>query len=90
MALATGELMGGLGGVITGTSSSLLGAVGDWFIDSGGRPLAAPAVSTLGSASKPTLVAGIVVVLERSALRSGGTHRVLAVARPATSTSEEP
>lgn len=62
MALATGELVGGLGGVITGTSSSLLGAVGDWFIDSGGRPLAAPAVSTLGSASKPTLVAGIVVV----------------------------
>jgi low temperature requirement protein LtrA len=37
-------------------------------------------------------VAGIVVVLERSALRSGGTHRVLAVARPvtATATTEEP
>jgi len=39
-------------------------------------------------------VAGIVVVIERSALRSGGTHRVLAVARPvtatATATTEEP
>jgi len=62
MALAAGELVAGLGGVVTATNTTLVGAVGDWFIDSGGRNLAAPAVSALGSASKPTLVVGIVVV----------------------------
>lgn len=45
-----------------GSAVRLVGSVGDWFIDSAGRALAGPAITTLGSAAKPTLVVSIVVV----------------------------
>ena len=62
VALGVGELVGGLVGVIGGTPVRLVGSVGDWFIDSAGQRLAAPAISALGSAAKPTLVVAILVV----------------------------
>jgi len=61
-ALGVGELVGGLVGLVGGTPVRLVGSVGDWFIDSAGRPLAAPAIESLGSAAKPTLVVAIVAV----------------------------
>jgi DMSO/TMAO reductase YedYZ molybdopterin-dependent catalytic subunit len=62
LALGTGELVGGLVGLVAGTPVRLVGSVGDWFIDSAGRPLAAPAIESLGSNAKPTLVVAIVAV----------------------------
>jgi len=62
LALGTGELVGGLVGLVADSPVRLVGSVGDWFIDSAGRPLAAPAIESLGSSAKPTLVIAIVTV----------------------------
>ena len=62
LGVAVAEFLGGLTSVVTGSGVTLVGSVGDWFIDTIGRPLAAPAIDSLGSWSKPLLVAGIVVV----------------------------
>jgi DMSO/TMAO reductase YedYZ molybdopterin-dependent catalytic subunit len=62
LAVAVAEFLGGLAGLVTGSAVTLVGAVGDWFIDTIGRPLAAPAIDALGGWSKPLLVVGIVAV----------------------------
>jgi DMSO/TMAO reductase YedYZ molybdopterin-dependent catalytic subunit len=62
VALGTGEFVGGLLGALTARTVSPVGAIGDWFIDSAGRPLARPAIASLGSAAKPALVVGTVIV----------------------------
>jgi DMSO/TMAO reductase YedYZ molybdopterin-dependent catalytic subunit len=62
LALGVGELLAAVGSVASGSPTTLIGAVGDWFIDGAGAPLAAGAIATLGSASKPSVVVGIVVV----------------------------
>ena len=76
LAVAVAEFVGGLTGLVTGTGVTLVGAVGDWFIDTIGRPLAAPAIDSLGGWSKPLLVVGIVAVcLGLGALVGVASHR---------------
>lgn len=58
VALATGELVS----AVAPGSPSLIGAVGDWFIDGPGGPLAKPAIELFGTNDKPALVIGIVLV----------------------------
>lgn len=63
VALGVGELVGGVLGSAAGSAVTLLGSVGDWFIDGPGRGLGAIAVSLFGSSSKPVLVGSMVVVI---------------------------
>ena len=58
VALGVGELVSALGA----DGQSLVGGVGDWFIDAAGKDIAKPFIELLGTNDKPALVIGIVVV----------------------------
>ena len=72
VALGVGELVSALGP----DGQSLVGGVGDWFIDAAGKDVAKPFIELLGTNDKPALVIGIVLtslalgtVLGRASLR---------------------
>jgi DMSO/TMAO reductase YedYZ molybdopterin-dependent catalytic subunit len=73
-ALATGELVSS----VLPDTPSLVGSVGDAFIDGPGKTIAKPAIELLGTADKPALVVGIVVV----ALVLGAVAGVSSARRP--------
>jgi DMSO/TMAO reductase YedYZ molybdopterin-dependent catalytic subunit len=71
-ALGVGELVTGLGS----RNQSLVGSVGNEFIRDSGGGVARTAIRTLGTADKPSLVLGIVVVsLVLGALLGGAARR---------------
>ena len=58
VALGVGELVSAFGN----DGQSLVGGVGDWFIDAAGKDIAKPFIELLGTNDKPALAIGIVVV----------------------------
>jgi len=57
VALGVGELAS----TLSPNEQSLIGGVGDWFIDGPGQAIAKPAIALFGTNDKPALVIGIVV-----------------------------